>query len=310
MTLPVRSLRLQRYNTTQLDRMSYEDGEIFYDDESDTLRIMNGKFPGGRKVATQVWTTGQLTTNLANYATLTYTNSQLALKAPINNPTFTGTVNGITATMVGLGNVTNESKTTMFSSPTFTGTVNGITATMVGLGNVTNESKTTMFSNPTFTGTVSGVSQTMVGLSNVTNESKATMFASPTFTGVITSAATNATTLGTSGLATLNSLSVTTTASVTGTLGVTGTTTLAGLSATTGSFTSTLGVTGAITTPAQVSAGSAVVSNNVQANTASVTNDVTVGANVNISTLPTEIQHATNKKYVDSRALAFSIALS
>lgn len=279
MTLPVRSLRLQRYNTTQLDRMSYEDGEIFYDEESDTLRIMNGKFPGGRKVATQVWATGQLTTNLANYATLTYTNTQLGLKATIDNPTFTGTVNGITATMVGLGNVTNESKATMFSSPTFTGTV-------------------------------SGVSQSMVGLSNVTNESKATMFASPTFTGTITAAATGVTTLGTSGLATLNSLSVTTTASVTGTLGVTGITTLAGLNATTGSFTSTLGVTGAITTPAQVAAGSAVVSNNVQANTASVTNDVTVGANVNISTLPTEIQHATNKKYVDSRALAFSIALS
>jgi len=279
MTLPVRSLRLQRYNTTQLDRMSYEDGEIFYDEESDTLRIMNGKFPGGRKVATQVWATGQLTTNLANYATLTYTNTQLGLKATIDNPTFTGTVNGITATMVGLGNVTDESKATMFSSPTFTGTV-------------------------------SGVSQSMVGLSNVTNESKATMFASPTFTGTITAAATGVTTLGTSGLATLNSLSVTTTASVTGTLGVTGITTLAGLNATTGSFTSTLGVTGAITTPAQVAAGSAVVSNNVQANTASVTNDVTVGANVNISTLPTEIQHATNKKYVDSRALAFSIALS
>lgn len=37
--------------------------------------------------------------------------------------TFTGTVSGITATMVGLGNVTNESKATMFTSPTFTGTV-------------------------------------------------------------------------------------------------------------------------------------------------------------------------------------------
>ena len=41
--------------------------------------------------------------------------------APINNPTFTGTVSGITATMVGLGNVTNESKSTMFTDPTFTG---------------------------------------------------------------------------------------------------------------------------------------------------------------------------------------------
>ena len=62
----------------------------------------------------------------------------------------------------------------------------GITATMVGLGNVTNESKATMFTSPTFTGTVSGITKAMVGLSNVTNESKATMFTSPTFTGTVT----------------------------------------------------------------------------------------------------------------------------
>jgi plastocyanin len=103
------------------------------------------------------------------------------------SPTFTGTVSGVTATHVGLGNVTNESKATMFTNPTFTGTVTGIsvTATDVGLGNVTNESKATMFSSPTFTGTVSGVTATHVGLGNVTNESKATMFASPTFTGTV-----------------------------------------------------------------------------------------------------------------------------
>ena len=100
-----------------------------------------------------------------------------------NNPTFTGTVVGVTKAMVGLGNVTNESKVTMFSTPSFTGTVSGVTATHVGLGNVTNESKTTMFSNPTFTGAVSGVTKAMVGLGNVTNESKATLFASPTFSG-------------------------------------------------------------------------------------------------------------------------------
>lgn len=75
-------------------------------------------------------------------------------KAPLASPTFTGTVGGITATMVGLGNVTNESKSTMFTSPTFTGTVIGVTASMVGLGNVTNESKATMFTSPTFTGNV------------------------------------------------------------------------------------------------------------------------------------------------------------
>lgn len=50
-------------------------------------------------------------------------------KAPTESPTFTGTVNGITSVMVGLGNVTNESKSTMFTSPTFTGSV-----TMPGSG--------------------------------------------------------------------------------------------------------------------------------------------------------------------------------
>ncbi len=73
------------------------------------------------------------------------------------------TGNKPTATDVGLGNVTNESKATMFTSPTFTGTVSGVTASMVGLGNVTNESKATMFASPTFTGTVSGVTAAMVG---------------------------------------------------------------------------------------------------------------------------------------------------
>ena len=89
--------------------------------------------------------------NDANYASTITT--ALGLKAPLASPTFTGTVNGITATMVGLDNVTNESKATMFASPTFTGTVSGISQTMVGLSNVTNESKATMFSSPVFTGT-------------------------------------------------------------------------------------------------------------------------------------------------------------
>jgi hypothetical protein len=49
--------------------------------------------------------------------------TELATKATLANPTFTGTVNGISSSMVGLGNVTNESKTTMFANPTFTGNV-------------------------------------------------------------------------------------------------------------------------------------------------------------------------------------------
>jgi hypothetical protein len=83
---------------------------------------------------------------------------------------------------VGLGNVDDESKATMFGSPTFTGTVAGVTKTHVGLSAVTNESKATMFTAPTFTGTVAGVTKAAVGLSAVDNESSATIQAAAVVT--------------------------------------------------------------------------------------------------------------------------------
>lgn len=152
------------------------------------------------------------TPNLSSFATT----AQLADLAPLDSPAFTGSINftgvtvtGLSAASVGLGNVTNESKSTLFTSPTiyghatiegqllagvtgttnlvlsdsptFTGTVSfsgatvtGLTATTVGLGNVTNESKATMFTNPTFTGTVNGVTKTHVGLGNVENTALST----------------------------------------------------------------------------------------------------------------------------------------
>lgn len=61
----------------------------------------------------------------------------------------TSNPHSVTATQVGLGNVTNESKATMFTSPTFTGTVSGVTASMVGLGNVENKSSATIRSEIT-----------------------------------------------------------------------------------------------------------------------------------------------------------------
>ncbi len=108
----------------------------------------------GSLVGLQIWK-GSKWTTLAD-------NEALALKAPLASPIFTGTVSGITATMVGLGNVDNttdllkpistatqtalDTKSSNsdlalkapLASPTFTGTVSGITATMVGLGNVDN----------------------------------------------------------------------------------------------------------------------------------------------------------------------------
>ena len=109
-------------------------------------------------------------------------------KAPINNPTFTGTVGGIDKTMVGLENVDNTADTAKpvstaqqtalnlkanLASPTFTGTVGGIDKTMVGLENVDNTADTAKpvstdqqtaldlkapINNPTFTGTLTASS--------------------------------------------------------------------------------------------------------------------------------------------------------
>jgi hypothetical protein len=123
--------------------------------------------------------------------------------APLANPTFTGTVSGVTKSHVGLGNVDNTADASKPVStaqqtaldlkaskadPTFTGTVSGVTKAHVGLGNVDNTSDANKpvstaqqtaldlkapIANPTFTGTVAGVTKSMVGLANVDNTSDA-----------------------------------------------------------------------------------------------------------------------------------------
>jgi hypothetical protein len=94
---------------------------------------------------------GYLSTLTSNVQT------QLGTKANLAGPTFTGTVSGITKSMVGLGNVDNTSDSSKpvstaqqtaldlkanLAGPTFTGTVSGITKSMVGLGNVDNTADT------------------------------------------------------------------------------------------------------------------------------------------------------------------------
>ncbi len=112
----------------------------------------------------------------------TLTGATFDTLAPKASPTFTGTVSGITSTMVGLGNVDNTADADKpvstaqqteidtkadIASPTFTGTVSGISSTMVGLGNVDNTSDA---NKP-----VSTAQQTEI-------DTKADI-ASPTFTG-------------------------------------------------------------------------------------------------------------------------------
>lgn len=66
-------------------------------------------------------------TSDANKPVSTAGQTALDLKANIASPTFTGTVGGVTAAMVGLGNVDNESKATMFAAAALTGNSTAVT---------------------------------------------------------------------------------------------------------------------------------------------------------------------------------------
>jgi hypothetical protein len=80
----------------------------------------------------------------ANFSTTVATS--IGLKAPLESPAFTGTVTGITKTMVGLGNVVNETKATAFTSPTFTGTATIPTILLASGGfSITQESTKLLF---------------------------------------------------------------------------------------------------------------------------------------------------------------------
>jgi len=96
--------------------------------------------------------------------------------APIASPTFTGTVSGITKTMVGLGNVDN---TTDANKPVSTATQTALDLKLASATasttyeTITNVALKAPIASPTFTGTVSGITATMVGLGNVDNTSDA-----------------------------------------------------------------------------------------------------------------------------------------
>jgi hypothetical protein len=104
----------------------------------------------------------------------------VALKAPIDAPTFTGIVSGITKTMVGLTNVDNTTdalkpissatQTALDLKASITALNLKANATDVALkADITDLNLKAPLASPTFTGNVAGITKSMIGLGNVDN---------------------------------------------------------------------------------------------------------------------------------------------
>ena len=107
-----------------------------------------------------VWDSANSEFDLDNTYITTATQDALDLKAPLANPTFTGTVSGITKTMVGLGDVDNTADLAKPVS-TATQTALNLKANLAGAtftGDVTVETDLIVDGNLTVTGTTTTVS--------------------------------------------------------------------------------------------------------------------------------------------------------
>ena len=118
--------------------------------------------------------------------------SDLDLKAPIASPTFTGTVSGITKSMVGLGSVNNTADAdkpistltqaaldTKVSTETFSTTLatkansTDVNTALALKASAADLDLKAPIASPSFTGTVSGITKSMVDLGSVDNTSDA-----------------------------------------------------------------------------------------------------------------------------------------
>lgn len=120
---PLRSLRLRTFNSQELDQISYDPGEIFFDSTNSTLRLLTGSGNrGGESVATHRWTQDYLTSQLTNVS-----QSLRITDTTASTSTLTGSLT--TAGGLGVGGAVNA---VSIKTTTATFTSMGVTTTSAG----------------------------------------------------------------------------------------------------------------------------------------------------------------------------------
>ena len=138
MSKTVHSVKLQAYDSVDLDRLSYSNGDLVYDLTSGTIRLMNGVTSGGTKLATQSYvvsllstyaTTTSITTALSGYATT----SSLSAYATTSSLSSYVTNTSLTTQLTSYATTSSLTALAPKASPTFTGTITAPTAVIGGV---------------------------------------------------------------------------------------------------------------------------------------------------------------------------------
>jgi hypothetical protein len=323
---PERSIRITPLDQDYLDRWNGESGEIFYDKTSNSLRVFNGNETGGYELARADLdnVSDQLFIDRLGNAGLVLTTESYAdpswitslagtkISGEIPNVVYTTSTGVVSNAMLAnnfirLGNVNatlgSTPRTTLtgftnISSIQFSGSLSGnaTTATRLQTARTIN--------GVAFDGTqniVIGAEGEVVIPDIDANDLIGTTLASSVVNSSLTS------------VGTLSTLTVTGTATLNGATTVNNT-----LAATSVSSTTTVAATTNITAGGSVSAVTTVAAgtNITAGNNITATNNITAGGSVTTQTYfvqelqPVEVNHVTNKKYVDARSVAMAVALS
>ena len=149
MSKSVHSVKLIPYDSVDLDRLSYTNGDIVYDVTNGCLRIMDGVTQGGTKIASQPYVTSALAAYATNSALSTAISTEVtnrnnaistALNSYVTSSSLTTTLSSY-ATTASLGAYALASSLTTYVTQSTlaasTITINGTPITVNGSGSIT-----------------------------------------------------------------------------------------------------------------------------------------------------------------------------